>query len=92
MWALRCVRHGLSPGEGYGAQIAPDSNAVSSASFSILKRLYRTPPPPEKALLKTERNKLIRERHAIGETLEHLASEFGISFQRVHQIVHQRYH
>jgi len=89
---LRYVRHGLSPGEGYGAQIAPDSNAVSDASFNILKRLYRTPPLPEKALLKTERNKLICERHATGETLERLASEFGISFQRVHQIVHQRYH
>jgi len=77
---------------GYGAQSAPDSNAASDASFSILKRLYRTPLPPEKALLKTERNKLICERHATGETLKHLAHEFGISFQRVHQIVHQRYH
>ncbi len=80
------------PPRGYGAQIAPSLNEPSGASFNILKRLYATLPRPEKALLKTERNQIIRTRYAAGETLECLASEFGISFQRVHQIVNQRHH
>ena len=85
-WSVLC------PEGGYGAQIAPELNSVAGAAFSILKRLYTTPLLPDKAMLKTERNKLIRERYATGETLERLAGEFGVSFQRVHQIVHQRHH
>jgi len=65
---------------------------VAGAAFSILKRLYATPLLPDKVMLKAERNKLIREQYATGETLERLAGEFGISFQRIHQIVNQRHH
>jgi hypothetical protein len=41
--------------------------------------------------LKTERsrNELIRLRHAAGEKLSDLAREYGLSPQRVHQIVHE---
>ncbi len=36
------------------------------------------------------RNELIRQRYALGEGLSDLAREYGISPQRVYQIVHLR--
>jgi hypothetical protein len=41
--------------------------------------------------LKTERsrNEIIRLRHAAGEKLSDLAREYGLSPQRVHQIVRE---
>lgn len=38
------------------------------------------------------RNEAIRHRYAKGESLSDLASEYGISPQRVYQIVHWRHH
>ena len=38
----------------------------------------------------TNRNQQIRERHSAGETISDLAREFGISPQRVSQIVRGR--
>jgi len=82
----------MCPYGGYGAQIAPELNSVAGAAFNILKRLYATPLLPDKVMLKAERNKIIRDQYATGKTLKQLADEFGISLQRVHQIVNQRHH
>ncbi|MBZ0294411.1 MAG: hypothetical protein K8L99_17745 [Anaerolineae bacterium] len=45
---------------------------------------------PPNSLTIRERNKLIRARFAGGESQADLAREFGISYQRVHQIVRDR--
>jgi len=37
-----------------------------------------------------ERNELIRQRYAAGESVAALADEFGISVQRLYQILHGR--
>jgi DNA-directed RNA polymerase specialized sigma subunit len=37
-----------------------------------------------------ERNVLIRERYQQGKSLNEIGNEFGISIQRVHQIVNGR--
>ncbi|MCC7450750.1 MAG: helix-turn-helix domain-containing protein, partial [Anaerolineae bacterium] len=37
-----------------------------------------------------ERNQVIRERYVAGESLSQLARAFGISFQRVQQIIKHR--
>jgi len=38
----------------------------------------------------TDRNTLIHARHQAGDTLEEIANVWGISVQRVHQIIHGR--
>ncbi|MEO1644275.1 MAG: sigma factor-like helix-turn-helix DNA-binding protein [Chloroflexota bacterium] len=38
---------------------------------------------------KTSRNRLIYERYRAGESLSELATVFGVSSQRIHQIVKQ---
>lgn len=54
--------------------------------------LYKAIPLPVKpvtngTITKSARNQQIIKRHKAGETLGELALEFGISEQRVHQIV-----
>jgi ribosome-binding protein aMBF1 (putative translation factor) len=56
--------------------------------FHILARLNTNPSPPDPALSTRERNIIIRARHAAGVSQAELARQFGISYQRVHQIVH----
>ena len=58
-------------------------------SFTLVL-LYATPAQPDPSLIIQERNNRIRELYQAGETLTALAQRFGISFQRVHQIVHKR--
>ena len=58
----------------------------------VLARLYQGIPlpstlQPNKTQKQSERNAEIRQRHAAGEALFMLAQAFGISKQRVHQIV-----
>jgi Mor family transcriptional regulator len=63
------------------------------AAFHILDMLYDTPFPtePQNDLpSKTERNAEIRVRYEQGETVGELAAVFGISEQRVSQIIHGR--
>lgn len=43
-----------------------------------------------KHALQLSRNELIRKRYALGEGLSDLAREYGVSPQRVYQIVHLR--
>lgn len=58
----------------------------------IIRRLYFGLPLPsrlisDKHVSKSDRNRTIRARYEAGETLEQIARVFGISTQRVHQIV-----
>jgi len=65
-------------------------NRVQLAVRHLLKLLYPTPAQPDKALSFAERNQAIRERHEAGESLSQLARAFGISSQRVQQIIKKR--
>jgi hypothetical protein len=60
------------------------------ATFHILEMLYDTPfpdTPQTDHITKTERNAAIIARYEAGETCAKLAQAYGISEQRVHQIV-----
>ena len=74
----------------YGSEIAPGLRRVVAAAGRILKRLYAVPSPRKSALSPRERNIIIRARYAAGGSQADLSREFGISYQRIHQIVHQR--
>lgn len=61
------------------------------ATFHILERLYNTPSPDTPQtdhVKKTDRNAEIIARYEAGETGSSLAEAYGISEQRVNQIVH----
>jgi hypothetical protein len=73
-----------------GAQNGPAWRSVHSAVSYILARLNSIPSPPDPTLNTRERNVIIRARHAAGVSQAELARQFGISYQRVHQIVHGR--
>ena len=63
------------------------------AAFHILEMLYDTPYPntPQNDLPgKPDRNAEIRARYDSGEQIVKLAGEFGISQQRVSEIIHQQ--
>jgi hypothetical protein len=72
------------------AQIAPNleqgENLVSAALYFV----YDYPPLLDKSLSIQERDTLIRTRYAASPSQAELARQFGISYQRVHQIVHGR--
>jgi hypothetical protein len=63
---------------------------VNSAMKSFLAKLNSLPKPPDPALSIRERNRIIRARHAAGVSQADLARQFGISYQRIHQIIHKR--
>ena len=66
------------------------------ATFDILGMLYDTPFPikPQNDLVptKAERNAEIRARYGQGETVGELATRFGVSEQRVSQILRRQRH
>jgi DNA-directed RNA polymerase sigma subunit (sigma70/sigma32) len=64
--------------------------SVNSAVAYILAKLNSLPVQPDPTLTTRERNIIIRARYAAGESQANLARQFGISYQRVHQIVHGR--
>ncbi|MBD3331914.1 hypothetical protein GF356_03610 [candidate division GN15 bacterium] len=70
------------------AENGPPLKSVSEAVAYLLERLRAIPSPPDPTLTTRERNIIIRARHAAGVSQADLAREFGISYQRVHQIVH----
>jgi Mor family transcriptional regulator len=57
---------------------------------AALELVYDTPSLPETSLSTKERDAIIRARCAAGVSSAELARQFGISYQRVHQIVHGR--
>jgi ribosome-binding protein aMBF1 (putative translation factor) len=71
-----------------GAQNGPAWSSVNSAVNYLLNKLNSIPSPPDPALSTRERNIIIRARYAAGVSQAELARQFGISYQRVHQIVH----
>jgi ribosome-binding protein aMBF1 (putative translation factor) len=73
-----------------GAENGPAWRSVNSAVNYLLNKLNSQPSPPDPTLTTRERNIIIRARHAAGVSQAELARQFGISYQRVHQIVHQR--
>jgi hypothetical protein len=64
------------------------------ATFHIMEMLYDTPFPtePQNDLVpaQTERNEEIRARYEAGETGAGIAQDFGVSEQRVNQIVRRQ--
>jgi hypothetical protein len=74
---------------GVGASPLP---SLKSAVEWLLERLYEGLPLSEKPVTdkhisRQERNRIICHRYAEGDTLETIAQDFGISMQRVHQII-----
>ena len=70
-------------------------NPTAHASYGILKRLYANPPQPQPTVRRSrrkmtppnERNLQIYARYQAGETQTQLAKAFGVTYQRIHQIV-----
>jgi ribosome-binding protein aMBF1 (putative translation factor) len=62
--------------------------SVNSAVSYLLNKLNSLPSSPDLTLTTRERNIIIRARYAAGVSQAELARQFGISYQRVHQIVH----
>jgi hypothetical protein len=64
------------------------------ATFHIMEMLYDTPVPTEpqndRVPAQMERNEEMRARYEAGETGASLAQAFGISEQRVNQIIRGR--
>jgi Mor family transcriptional regulator len=70
-------------------------HSLEAAIQTILTRLYAgfsfpAQPIARKSPKKTERNAQIRKRFAAGEGISDLGREFGLTPQRVYQIVHRR--
>lgn len=79
---------GVTP-TGVGTAPLPSLN---SAIQHVLELLYADMPLPEipptdKHVPLLERNRQICERYVAGETLEEIAQDLGLSYQRVHQII-----
>jgi len=87
MTLKRCVRS--CPIGAYEAQNAPTLSQVVDAVGYLLHLLRLRYSPPNPKLTIRERNKLIRARFAAGESQADLARDFGVSYQRIHQILNQ---
>jgi len=73
-----------------GAQNGPAWRTVNSAANYLLNKLIPYPRrliPPDYSRTETS---IIRARHAAGISQAELARQFGISYQRVHQIVNYK--
>jgi hypothetical protein len=72
------------------AQTAPTLEDGTNLVPAALAFIYNNPSLPENSLSTKERDAIIRERYAAGVSQAELARLFGISYQRVHQIVRAR--
>lgn len=65
---------------------------LEQATSRVLQQLYRgfSLPPAPVSPLKRERNTAIRAQYAAGMSVPDLARRFGISEQRVHQVLRGR--
>ncbi|MEW6578935.1 MAG: sigma factor-like helix-turn-helix DNA-binding protein [Chloroflexota bacterium] len=65
---------------------------IEQATSRVLQQMYRGFSLPQAPVsnLKRERNAEIRDRYAAGMSVPELARRFGISEQRVHQILRGR--
>ena len=76
-----------------GLEHTPGSNLPLAVS-SVVQRLYTNVTLPRQPITykhvnKSQRNRLIRQRYEAGETLQEIADAFGVSVQRIHQILTQ---
>ena len=81
------------PHTGFHSTSFPFS--LAGAVGFILDLLYINSPLPSspitrRIVAKRYRNQEIRERYALGETLAEIAEDYGISEQRIHEIVRYR--
>ena len=74
-----------------GAQTAPTLENGKCLACAALEIVYDNPSQPDNSLSIQQRDTLIRARHAAGVSQAELARQFGISYQRVHQIIHGRH-
>ncbi|MBN2266770.1 MAG: hypothetical protein JW725_00320 [Candidatus Babeliaceae bacterium] len=65
--------------------------SVAVAVSQLLKKLNSQPSPLDPNLTTKERNIIIRARYAAGVSQAELARQFGISYQRIHQIVYGKH-
>ncbi|WP_119072054.1 sigma factor-like helix-turn-helix DNA-binding protein [Aggregatilinea lenta] len=70
-----------------GAKNAHSLSGPSSPVAKILAQLNSGPSKCKPALTTRERNSIIRARYTAGDSQAELARQFGISYQRVHQII-----
>jgi hypothetical protein len=73
--------------EASGAQITPSLETGQISVPNVLDTLYPEPEPLEKPLTNAERDAIIRGQYDAGVSQAELARQFGISYQRVHQIL-----
>ncbi len=75
---------------GVGAAPLPSLNTAIRRVLVLLYAGIPGKPVTIKHLSKADRNAELRARYAAGEILEKLAAQYGISLQRIHQIIHFR--
>jgi Mor family transcriptional regulator len=75
------------PHRAYEAQNAPTLEPVARAVAHTLARLHAAIQPPTPSLSIRDRNREILARFEAGDSQADLARAFGLSYQRVHQIV-----
>lgn len=77
---------------GDGAQTAPTLEDGRCLACAAIEVIYYTPPQHSPPPTLEERNALICAQHAAGISQAELARQFGLSYQRIHQIVHDDSH
>jgi hypothetical protein len=77
------------PHRGYGAEYDATLEALQIPIYRVLRRVHFLL-PPDPVLAIRQRNKTIISRYRAGEVQADLAREFGISYQRIHQIIQNK--
>ena len=85
-WVMLCPQGGLNTSKSIISL-----NTIKLA-YAYTVRLLKATSQPDYYITIQKRNKTIRERYKAGESLSVLAAEFGLSPQRVYQIVNNRHH
>jgi ribosome-binding protein aMBF1 (putative translation factor) len=80
----------LCPIGALEAQTAPGLKQMPISVSAVLQSLYGNPSQRDRPFTMARRDTIIRARHAAGVSQAELARQFGISYQRIHQIVHER--
>ena len=78
------------PHRDIGAQTAPTLEDGRCLACTALEIIYAHPSQPDPPRTIRARDAIIRARYAAGVSQAELARQFGISYQRVHQILRGR--
>jgi len=73
-----------------GARTAPTLEDGRCLACATLEVVYDDSSQRSKSHITQERDTLIRARYAAGASQAELARQFGLSYQRVHQIVRDK--